>query len=103
MISIARTILSDAEVLLLDDITTSLDPDTAKLVPKLVSNLKKDHTIIMITKKPDLMKCADRIVVLDKGKIVGVGKHKDLLENCEIYAMLQSRKSASRIGVFNND
>ncbi|MDE6292915.1 MAG: ABC transporter ATP-binding protein/permease, partial [Bacilli bacterium] len=49
MISIARTILSKAEVILLDDITTSLDPDTAKLVPKLIENLKKDHTIIMIT------------------------------------------------------
>lgn len=41
MISIARTILSDAEVLLFDDITTSLDPDTAKFVPKLIDNLKK--------------------------------------------------------------
>ncbi len=103
MISIARTILSDAEVILLDDITTSLDPDTAKLVPKLIDNLKKDHTIIMITKKPDLMRSADRIVVLDKGKIVDVGTHKQLIERNEIYQMLQSRKSPSRIGVFNND
>lgn len=103
MISIARTILTDAEVLLLDDITTSLDPDTALLVPRLINNLKKDHTIIMITKKPDLMKCADRIVVLDKGKIVDVGTHRKLIETNEIYQMLQSRKSPSRIGVFDND
>lgn len=103
MISIARTILSEAEVLLLDDITTSLDPDTAKLVPKLIKNLKKDHTIIMITKKPDLMKEADRIIVLDKGKISDVGTHKQLIVRSEIYQMLQSRKSPSRIGVFNND
>ena len=103
MISIARTILSEAEVLLLDDITTSLDPDTAKFVPKLINNLKKDHTIIMITKKPELMKEADRIVVLDKGKINDVGTHKQLIARNEIYQMLQSRKSPSRIGVFNND
>lgn len=103
MISIARTILSEAEVLLLDDITTSLDPDTAKLVPKLINNLKKDHTVIMITKKPDLMKEADRIVVLDKGKIADVGTHKQLLQRNEIYQTLQSRKSPSRIGVFDND
>ena len=103
MISIARTILSNAEVILLDDITTSLDPDTAKLVPKLIKELKKDHTIIMVTKKPDLMKKADRIVVLDNGVISDVGTHKQLIEKSEIYRMLQSRKSPSRIGVFDND
>lgn len=103
MISIARTILTDCEVLLLDDITTSLDPDTAKLVPKLIKNLKKDHTIIMITKKPDLMKIADEIAVMDQGKIVQVGTHQQLMKTNEIYQMLQSRKSPSRIGVFDHD
>lgn len=103
MISIARTILSKSEVILLDDITTSLDPDTAKLVPRLINELKKDHTIIMVTKKPDLMRKADRIVVLDNGKISAVGNHKQLVEKSEIYRMLQSRKSPSRIGVFDND
>ena len=103
MISIARTILSKSEVILLDDITTSLDPDTAKLAPRLIKELKKDHTIIMVTKKPDLMKKADRIVVLNNGSISAVGTHKSLMEKSEIYRMLQSRKSPSRIGVFDND
>lgn len=93
MISIARTILTDAEVLLLDDVTTALDPDTAKLVPRLIGRLKDNRTIIMITKKPDLMKTADRIIVLDHGKIADIGTHEKLLERSKLYRSLQAIKS----------
>ena len=93
MISIARTILTDAEVLLLDDVTTSLDPDTAELVPNLIGRIRDQRTIIMITKKPDLMKLADRIIVLDQGKISDIGTHKSLLERSPLYRSLQALKS----------
>lgn len=89
MISIARTILTDAEVLLFDDITTSLDPDTAKLVPKFIKRLDRERTVIMITKKPYLMKLADRIIVLDQGKISDIGTHEKLLKRSSIYRRLQ--------------
>ena len=95
MISIARTILTDAEILLLDDVTTSLDPDTAKLVPRLIEKIKNNRTIIMITKKPDLMKTADRIIVLDKGKISDIGTHEKLLERSSVYRSLQEMRSPS--------
>lgn len=103
MISIARTLLTDCEILLLDDITTSLDPDTAMFIPNLINDLKKDHTIVMITKKPELMKSADRIIVLDNGKIVGDGSHQKLIKENKIYQMLQFRRSPSKIGVFNGN
>ncbi len=102
MISIARTILMNSEILLLDDVTTSLDPDTAKLVPKLIDDLKEDRTVVMITKKPDLMKCADRIIVLANGKIIGDGPHDKLIKTNEAYQMFYSRKSPSKIGVFDH-
>ena len=96
MISIARTILTDAEVLLLDDITTSLDPDTATFVPKLIDRLRKNHTVIMVTKKPELMTAADRIIVLNQGKVEAVGSHKTLLDKSETYRMLQFAASSRR-------
>ena len=94
MISIARTILTDAEVLLLDDVTTSLDPDTAKLVPKLISRIRNNRTVIMITKKPELMRTADRIIVLDHGEIVDSGTHEKLLVRSALYRSMQAVKSA---------
>ena len=96
MISIARTILTDAEVLLLDDITTSLDPDTATFVPKLIKNLKKNHTVIMITKKPDLMNLADRVIVMNHGKIEAIGAPDTLAEKSETFRALQLMSSANK-------
>lgn len=103
LISLARTLLSKAEILLFDEITSSLDPDTASHIDVILNDLKKDHTVIMITHKPELMKLADRVIVLHEGKIVGDGKHTDLLGTSDYYRFLQARKSASKLGVFNND
>lgn len=89
LIALARTLLSESEILLFDEITSSLDPNTAKQVVKVLRNLKKDHTVIMITHKPTLMKIADKIVVMDSGRIVGEGKHKTLLEENKCYKRLQ--------------
>lgn len=101
LISLARTLLSKSEILLFDEITSSLDPDTSKHISDLLGDLKKDHTIIMITHKPDLMKKSDRIIVLHEGKIVGDGTHNTLIANNEHYQWLQARKSVSKLGVFD--
>ena len=93
MISIARTILTDAEILLLDDVTTSLDPDTAKLVPNLIKRIKNKHTVIMITKKPELMRAADRVILLDQGRIIDIGTHEKLLERNALYRSMQILRS----------
>ncbi len=103
LISLARTLLTNSKILLFDEITSSLDPESAKQIMSLLKDLKKDHTIIMITHKPEVMKLADRIIVLHDGKIVGDGKHNDLIKNNEYYIWLQTRKSVSKLGVFFDD
>ncbi len=98
MISIARTLLTESEVILLDDVSTSLDPDTAKLIPRLIERIRGKRTIIMITKKPELMKIADRIIVLDHGKIADSGTHEKLLKRSSLYRSLQTVKSSDGLG-----
>ena len=89
LIALARTLLSKSEVLLFDEVTSSLDMNTSKQVMKILKDLKKDHTILMITHKPTLMKMADEIIVISNGKLVGKGTHKDLIENNDYYKVLQ--------------
>ena len=93
LISMARTLLSKAEILLFDEITSALDPKTTKHIIKVLKDLKKDHTVVIITHKRDLMKIADELIVIDKCKVVGIGKHKKLLENNRYYQRLFKQKN----------
>ena len=89
LIALARTLLSKSEVLLFDEVTSSLDMATSKQIMNILKDLKKDHTVLMITHKPQLMKLADEIIVIDNGKLVGKGTHKQLMEENKYYQLLQ--------------
>lgn len=89
LIALARTLLSKSEVLLFDEVTSSLDVNTSKKIINILKDLKKDHTVIMITHKPDLMKVADEIMVINKGKLVGKGRHEELMKKNKYYQILQ--------------
>ena len=89
LIALARTLLSQSEVLLFDEVTSSLDMRTSKQIMKILKDLKRDHTILMITHKPALMKMADEILVIDHGRLVGRGTHKELMEDNKYYQILQ--------------
>lgn len=89
LLALARTLLSKSEVLLFDEVTSNLDISTSKEIIKILKDLRKDHTILMITHKPALMKLADEIIVIDKGRLVGKGTHKDLIDNNKYYQILQ--------------
>ena len=88
LLSLARALLTTSEIILLDEVTSSLDPHTTNKIINLLDDLKTDHTLIVITHNKDLMKVADKLIVLNNGKIECIGKHEDLIKNNEIYKQL---------------
>lgn len=95
LLSIARVLLSKAEILVFDEVTSSLDPLLVDKVKEIFEDLKQDHTILLITHKKDIMCLADQIIVLQYGKIVGQGTHEDLLLQNPYYIELQKHNYSS--------
>lgn len=85
-ISIARAILKDAPIIILDEATSSVDPENENLLMGAISELTKDKTVIMIAHRLKTVRNADQIFVLSGGHIVQTGKHKDLIRQPGIYA-----------------
>ena len=84
-LSIARAIYKDSEILIFDDSFSALDYKTDRTVRKLIKENAKDTTVIIVAQRIGTIKNADKIIVLDEGKIAGAGKHKELLQNCPVY------------------
>lgn len=87
-IAIARAILRDAPILLLDEATSALDAQSERLVQEAVEALSRDRTTIVVAHRLATVKKADRIVVLDQGRIVAEGAHEDLVAQGGLYAQL---------------
>lgn len=95
-ISITRAILKDAPIILLDEATASLDPDNEVAVQAAISNLIKNKTVIVVAHKLKNVVGANKIVVLDKGKVVEQGKHEELLLKEGIYRTLWEYQEKSK-------
>lgn len=87
-ICIARAILKNPQILLLDEATSQLDSESESLVQKALDNLMQGKTVLVIAHRLSTVKKASKIVVIEKGRVVGEGKHSFLLENCELYRRL---------------
>lgn len=88
LITIARALLSDPEILILDEATSSVDTRTEALIQKAMKNLLKERTNFVIAHRLSTIVNSDVILVLDKGDIVEKGNHKELLERNGLYAEL---------------
>ncbi len=94
-IAIARAILKDAPIIILDEATANVDPENEKELTQAIENLTKEKTIIMIAHRLKTVRNADQIIVVDKGRIVQKGKHDELMEMNGIYRnFVQGRKQA---------
>lgn len=97
-IAIARALLRDSQVLLLDEPTTNLDNQSEKTIQEAMDNLLKDRTTIVIAHDLATIKDANQIVVIDSGEVKGIGTHDELLKTNEVYKLLVDGCTQGLIG-----
>ena len=84
-ISIARAILKDAPIIILDEATSSVDPENEHMLISAINELTKNKTLISIAHRLSTVRGADQIIVIDKGEIVQQGNHKELISQDGVY------------------
>ena len=87
-ISIARAIARNPEILIFDDSFSALDYKTDRILRKTLDEKCKDITKIIVAQRIGTIRDADTIIVLEEGKIAGMGRHEDLMKNCETYQQI---------------
>ena len=88
-IALARAILRDPQLLILDEATSQIDPESELLIHRTLAEFIKDRTAIMITHRLSTLNLADLIMVIDEGCVIGFGTHEQLLASCPQYRSLR--------------
>ena len=99
-ICIARAMIKDSPIIILDEATSYTDPENEYFITEAIENLCKNKTVIIIAHKLSKIKKADKIILINEGKIVETGKHEELLEN-DIYNNLWNRYVSAKSFEFN--
>jgi len=88
LIVLARAVLFDSKILVLDEATSNIDVETETRIQKALRELSKDKTVIMIAHRLSTVKDADRIIVIHNGQVVEEGRHRELLKRRGVYYKL---------------
>ena len=99
-ISIARMILKNAPILILDEAMAAVDSENEKLIGEAIDDLRKDKTVITIAHHLNTIKDSDQIIVMDKGRVLDAGKHEALMQRCDFYQdMVEAQNKIDRWNV----
>ena len=101
-IAIARVLLKNAPILVLDEATSALDSEVEAAIQEQLETLMQGKTVIAIAHRLSTIAALDRLVVMDEGRIVETGSHRELLEHNGVYAALWQRQSGGFLGVEAN-
>ncbi|MCY3902033.1 MAG: ABC transporter ATP-binding protein [Caldilineaceae bacterium] len=93
-VAIARTLLTDPRILILDDATSSVDTQTEHLIQQALANLMLDRTSVIIAQRLSTVRLADQILILEKGRISAAGQHEELLERSALYRKIYEEQLA---------
>lgn len=85
-LGIARTLVADPDILILDDSASALDYATDARLRNAIKEMENDHTVFIVSQRAASIAHADKIVVLEDGRAVGIGTHTELLKSCPVYA-----------------
>ena len=91
-ISIARAILKGSPIILLDEATSALDAESEQIVKNAITNLTKNKTTLVIAHRLSTIHNADKIFVMNQGKVIDSGDHNFLIKNCEVYKSLYEKQ-----------
>ena len=103
-ISIARMILKNAPILILDEAMAAVDSENEKLIGEAIDDLRKDKTVIIIAHHLNTIKDSDQIIVMDKGRVLDAGKHEALMQRCDFYQdMVEAQNKVDRWNVKDDE